>query len=86
MFTAAYSFVFLDGWRRFTSDTRRASDDILVVETSFGDQLCDGGLSTFEAGLWTRSGSGLLPIVPTTGGAPVAGSLAPSDSFLLWTC
>jgi hypothetical protein len=57
--------------------------DILVVETTLGNQFCYGSLSTLEAGFWTRTGSGLLPVVPTTGGASVTGSLAPSDSFLL---
>lgn len=58
----------------------------LVIETPLGNQLCNGGLPTFEAGLWTRAGSRLLSIVATTRGAPVAGSLASSDSFLLWRC
>lgn len=60
--------------------------DILVVETAFGDQLCYGCLSTLESGLWARTRPGFLSVVPTTGGAAVTGPLAPSNSFLLWTC
>jgi len=70
------------GWQG-TKETWRA-DDILVVEAPFGDQLCYGSLTTLEAGLWARTGSRLLSVVSTTGGAPGTGPLTPSDAFLLW--
>lgn len=84
-----YSGVFLriSGWFAWLSDVRvKQASDILVVETSFGNQLCYGSLSTLEAGPRTRTGSGLLSVVSTTGSASVAGSLTPPDSFLLREC
>ena len=87
MFTAAYSFVFLDGLRWLTgAEGTCEAGDVLVVEASFGDQLCYRGLSTLEAGLWARAGPRLLSVVSTAGGTSGTGPLTPSDSFWLWAC
>jgi hypothetical protein len=86
-FTGAYSLVFLDSfwWSTSGAGTLRVGNT-LVIETPLRNQLCDGGLPTFEAGFWTRARSSLLSLMATTRGASVAGSLASTNPFLLWHC
>ncbi len=57
--------------------------DRLVVKTSFGEQLGNGGLSSLESRLDSSARAGVLTVMTASRGSSIIRALTSADTFLL---